>query len=141
MTPLPVGYLLKRTHLLYRGLMDGRLAPLECSAAMYEVLFHLHHGGPQSGSQVAAAAGVTPQTMHRQTKGMLEAGLLEARAGRGRAITLALTPAGETLFGRACDELEALEAQLAQGLSADERAELGRLLQRAEQNLQPLPSD
>lgn len=64
--------------------------------AGYHVLAHLHFGGPQRATEVAATFHTDPSTISRQVSSLVRTGLVERRAdpADGRASLLAATADG-----------------------------------------------
>lgn len=102
-------------------------ARLSASAAAAVVLLA---SGPVSGTELGRQVGLTQSAATRLVDSLVRAGLAERSARAGRVVLVGLTPAGR----RAAEELLAARASTLTGvlsaLSAEERAELGGLLEK-----------
>jgi DNA-binding MarR family transcriptional regulator len=95
--------------------------PLPQGAALGQ----LDRGGPQSVSDLAAAAHMRPQSMAQTVKDLEESGYVARRPdpADGRRAILELTPAGrEALVAQRRSRDDWLAAALERELTADERA-------------------
>lgn len=129
MNALPLGYLIKRVQERFRVQMDAALEAHRLTTASYAALYHLRDG-PRSGTQLARACWVTPQTMHRITTDLLERGFLQPAGAQGRAILLKLSKRGLAALIDAEADVLKVEATMTQALSEQERAQLESALLR-----------
>lgn len=127
-----LSFLLSQTGAHAARLFAERLAAIGVTPRAYGVLSSIAAGGGQTQQQLADALG-----MHRNNM----VGLIDDLEGRGwvrrvrsdedrRAFTIELTPPGQAVLDHAASRLPQLDADLAAGLSAADRAILGRLLRR-----------
>ncbi|BCJ36509.1 MarR family transcriptional regulator [Actinocatenispora thailandica] len=106
------------------------------SLTRVNVLGRLDREGPATMSDLAAAEGITPQSMARTVGELVDAGLLTRRADPddGRRQLLDVTPAARRLLAEDRSRRDSwLAVALTERLSAEERAMLriaGRLLDR-----------
>jgi DNA-binding MarR family transcriptional regulator len=97
----------------------------------FSVLGLLARDPDLSQAELARRVLVTPQSMSESLTGLLRAGLVERdEAGSGQAARVRLTGAGRELLGRAYPVVRSLEGDNFGALTADERADLGRLLRK-----------
>ena len=113
----------------------------ELTFSQYITLKKLAHG-VASGNELARAADLNPGAMTRLLDRLAEKGLVERRTAPGdrRAIEVELTAEGERIWGEVNRCGERVRARAMHGMSADERAELTRLLQLVRDNLAPTGS-
>ena len=125
-----VGYALKQAAAALRAAMDLALRPLGLTVPQYACLELLGQRPALSGADLARGAFVSRQSMHEVLRGLHERGLLEraATAGRGRSLPTELTPAGRRALDAASRAVRAVERQMLDRLSPDERAQLHRSL-------------
>ncbi|MEQ3551278.1 MarR family winged helix-turn-helix transcriptional regulator [Pseudonocardia nematodicida] len=100
--------------------------------AGYHLLAHLHFGGPQRATAVAAAFQTDPSTVSRQVGALVRAGLVERRAdpGDGRASLLAATGPGIRVIEAERRRRARAIAEVLAEWDADDRAALTGLLGR-----------
>lgn len=112
--------------------MDGVLGELGLSAAQYAALAALEEEPGLSSAELARRSFVTAQTMHGLVGGLERADLVERRAHptHGRVLETTLTEEGLRLLAEAHARVQAVEAQMADGLRDEERAQLLELLRR-----------
>ena len=113
----------------------------ELTFSQYITLKKLAHG-VASGNELARAADLNPGAMTRLLDRLAEKGLVERRTAPGdrRAIEVELTAEGERIWGEVNRCGERVRARAMHGMSAEERAELTRLLQQVRDNLAPTGS-
>jgi DNA-binding MarR family transcriptional regulator len=100
-----------------------------CSATRGFILSSLRHGVALNQNQIATQLGFDRTVVHRAIKIMLKEGLVsERKAQTGRALLLRLTPKGEKYHQALVQHRRSADEELQQGLTADERATLMRLL-------------
>ena len=134
-----LGYLIKQVQLAFNREMSLVLDAHQLTITGYAALFHLNHGQEgMSNAQIARASWVTPQTMHRVTTSLQSDGLIVMDSTQGRAIRFVLTDTGRARLVAATRDVEALESQMARGLSCDEVSRLSGLLQTCLENLDAL---
>ena len=122
-----------RAHLLAAGRSrEQALAPMEAKALNF---FARQPGS--TAAELVAHSGRDKAQIARLIKPLLEAGLLvrEADAADGRNIRLRATDAGRAVHRAMQQQRKRLAAQLIEGLSARELAQLNRLLARMRANL------
>jgi MarR family transcriptional regulator, lower aerobic nicotinate degradation pathway regulator len=129
------------THIGYLGVLLGQraqrdfeaaIAPLGLVPAQYDYLATLVEHGPQSQRALAKVLDVDPARIVALTDQLEHRGLVTRTTDPTdrRRNLVALTRKGTALTVRATREAEGVEAALTTGLTARERADLRRLLQR-----------
>lgn len=100
--------------------------------AAYGLLFQLVQDGPCRSSALAEAACVDPSTVSRQVSELVSAGLVDRRPDPedGRAVLLAATDAGRTLYAAKRDRRVAIAQRIVEGWSPSDVAQLTELLGR-----------
>lgn len=102
-----------------------------CSATRGFILSTLRDGAVLNQNQIATKLGFDRTVVHRAIKSMVQEGLVsEKKAKSGRAILASLTPKGETYRTRLIAERRAADERIKRQLTAQEHAELVRLLTR-----------
>jgi DNA-binding MarR family transcriptional regulator len=97
----------------------------------FSVLGLLARDPDLSQAELARRVLVTPQSMSESLTGLLRAGLVERdEVGSGQAGRVRLTGAGRELLSRAYPVVQATDGDNFGVLTAEERADLGRLLQK-----------
>jgi DNA-binding MarR family transcriptional regulator len=96
----------------------------------FPALHHLVAFGPSRQGPLADALGVDASTVSRQVRSLVDARLVEASRdpSDGRATVLAVTAAGRTFLAEHLRARRATLQAATADLTADERAELVRLL-------------
>ena len=120
-------YLVKRVELAVRSRLDDLLRPGGLTTLQYTALTVLQrHQGSLTSAQLARNSFVTAQTMADMVSALLDRGLVERNRDPAdrRRLVLTLTPDGEALLSRFRRPVEALEAQMLSGLTAEQAAEL-----------------
>jgi DNA-binding MarR family transcriptional regulator len=120
-----LGYLLRQADVAFRARMERALADLGVTRPQYAVLTMVKAYPGLSNADLARLSLLTPQTMSTIVANLKRAGLLASRphAVHGRIRQLGLTEAGESALKRCRVRVDALEKQLAAGLSPrDEHA-------------------
>ncbi|ANY06705.1 MarR family winged helix-turn-helix transcriptional regulator [Pseudonocardia sp. HH130630-07] len=100
--------------------------------AAYHVLTHLHFGGPQRATGIAATFHSDPSTISRQVSALVKAGLVERRAdpGDGRASLLAATEDGVRVIETERRRRAHVIAEVLGGWDPADRVALTTLLDR-----------
>jgi MarR family transcriptional regulator, transcriptional regulator for hemolysin len=126
----PVGLELTRTAKAVGRAFDAALAGAGGSLPVWLVLLSVKAGQHGTQRDIAAAVGIEGPTLTHHLNRMEAAGLLtRARDPRNRRVhQVALTEAGEALFGRLRETVVAFDARLRGGLSAEDATTLRRLL-------------
>jgi DNA-binding MarR family transcriptional regulator len=127
-----LGYLLRQADVAFRARMERALADLGVTRPQYAVLTMVKAYPGLSNADLARLSLLTPQTMSTIVANLRRGGLLASRphAVHGRIRQLALTEAGESALKRCRVRVDALEKQLAAGLSAQEERAVRRWLAR-----------
>lgn len=90
------------------------LKPLGLTTRKYGLLGHIRGTPDISFSELARRSRITVQSTHTAVAAFVEAGLVDdGTAHAGAASSLRITDAGETLLGRAGDEVTRLDAEFA----------------------------
>jgi DNA-binding MarR family transcriptional regulator len=103
----------------------------------YVVLLTLSHDGELSGTQLARACGVTPQTMTGVLQGLQGKELIERKQSEvhGKVQLSHLTSKGKRILSKAYKEVDVLEDALRETFTVDEYTKICDLLQRATETL------
>jgi DNA-binding MarR family transcriptional regulator len=125
-----VGYALKRASHAQRMRMDSDLRHLKLTAPSFAVLAAVEAKPGLSNAALARLAFVTPQTMQGMVASLEKAGLLARRPdpGHGRILTTSLTGTGRTVVAEARAIVDRIEAEMVEGLPAEEVSGLLRIL-------------
>ena len=124
-----------------REKMDAWLAPFGLTWEMFDLLASLQRSGERQGLRPTdlyhacmLSSGATTNRIDRAEK----LGLVERKPDPtdGRASRVALTKAGRTVATKAMTEHSTRANEVSEVLSADERAQLGRLLGKLLQSLE-----
>ncbi|WP_018504034.1 MarR family winged helix-turn-helix transcriptional regulator [Parafrankia discariae] len=131
-----VDLILALGHQVRRGVNESLRAGAGLTLPRLKVLRLVAETGPLRLRDLASAVSVAPRTMTETVDGLEADGLVRRQIDPAdrRAILLELTPAGKTTLetGRAC--ASAAVRRFTDGLSADDRATLGRLLAQVRDN-------
>jgi len=135
--PEGIGSGLIRASRAHRALAAALLAEIGLHPGQ-EALAFLLVDGPRSPGELAAALWVEPPTVTKMVQRMERAGLVERSpsATDRRVQLISLTAAGERSASAARQVWTTLEAASTEGLSAKERDQLVRLLDRCAQGLE-----
>ena len=132
--PLPrlTGYALRRAQLAVFDDFLATLAELDLRPAQYSVLLVVERNPGSTQTAVAAALGIQRANFVALIDGLENRGLARRAPSPNdrRSHALLLTPSGAKFLQQMMPSLDQHEAELARGLSADERAQLIRLLGR-----------
>ncbi len=96
----------------------------------FPVLHHLAATGPTRQGHLAEALGLDASTVSRHVRALVEDGLVQAERdpSDGRATVLSVAPAGERALVERLHRHREVLAVATSGFTAEERAELVRLL-------------
>ncbi|HEX4093772.1 MAG TPA: MarR family winged helix-turn-helix transcriptional regulator [Trebonia sp.] len=119
-----IGYLVWRSHLLFRRALDTALAEMGVNIAQVGIADELIEHGPRSVADLARVLGVTPQGAALAASQLRTLGWVTPRpaSGRGRAVLLEITAAGRENHRRAARIIEHIDDSLTGGITAAERA-------------------
>jgi DNA-binding MarR family transcriptional regulator len=149
-TPLAVVYRLTRLAAAWNAEIERVFARFGITRTDFAVLANLRRAGPPfqlSQRALAQALRLTPGTVSLRVDRLVADGLVERRddPDDARAVLVTLTAAGHRRFDAVAPEHLANEAHLVAALSADEQAELARLLRamlvEVEQPVEHRPDD
>ena len=132
-----IGFLLNDSARLYRRAFNARVKDSGITALQWRLITYLkRHQGIRQGP-LAELIEVEPITLSRMVDRLVEAGLVERRADPDdrRAWQLHLTARAAELLGGIRPEVEALNDEALEGLSAAERDQLVDLVERVRANL------
>lgn len=136
-TPLPSedGQTLKllgHIHRSFHRMADPRLREIGFAMGQLPVLMALKDGRPHSQAELARLAQVEQPSMAQLLARMERDGLIERvpDPDDGRSRLVLLTPACRERMHESRAVMQALAAEALQEFSAEERAELGRLVRR-----------
>ena len=119
-----IGYLVWRSHLLFRRALDSALADIGVNLAQVGIADELIEHGPRSAADLARVLGVTTQGAALAVSQLRALGWVTPRptSGRGRAVLLEITDAGRENHRRAARIIEHIDDSLTGGVSAADRA-------------------
>jgi DNA-binding MarR family transcriptional regulator len=126
-------YVVARLERAIRTAIGDRVEPYGLTTAQYTTLSILGTRGGLSSAQLARRAYITPQSMGEVIDALETKGLIERvpHPTHGRALPAVLTREGRRVLS-ACDRgVDELEAEMLEGFSARERAELAEGLKSA----------
>ena len=119
-----ISYLVWRSHLVFRRVLDNALAELGVNVAQVGLAAELIDRGPQTVADLARLIGMTPQGTALAVTQLRKLGwVVPSQApGRGRAVLLEITDAGRENHRKAAGIIEQVEDSMTSGLTATERA-------------------
>jgi DNA-binding MarR family transcriptional regulator len=125
-------YLLSRNGKVARGRLTGRFAARGLRLWHHAVLAALADFGPHVQRDLGLRLAVDPSDMAKIVDELAGAGAVErARdAADRRRITVTLTDAGRTLLAELDAEAEAVQSEVLEPLTKEERAQLDALLRK-----------
>lgn len=132
-----LGFLLSDSARLMRRRFDQLARHLGMTRAQWQVLFHLARREGINQARLAELLDLEPITLCRQVDRMEEAGWVERRPDPNdrRARRLFMTEKARPMIAAMRGIADELYAEALAGMSADEVAELSRLLERVRANL------
>lgn len=118
-----IGYLVWRSHLVVRRLLDDALAELGVTASHVGMAAGLIEGGPGTVSDLARAIGMTAQGAARAAGQLRELGWVVQSQfpAQGRAVLLEITSAGREGYRKAAHIMEQVDESMTAGIPAAER--------------------
>jgi DNA-binding MarR family transcriptional regulator len=130
-------YLVKQVELAIRAHLDGLFRPVGLTALQYTALTVLERHPDMSSAQLARHSFVTSQSMADMITALQERGLIERHRDHAdrRRLVVALTAAGQQVLDRYREPVAALEAEMLDGFSAGDIANLRRSLHVCHANL------
>jgi MarR family transcriptional regulator, transcriptional regulator for hemolysin len=134
---LPIGLDLARTAKSCGRAFDDALAEAGGSAPVWQILISIKSGQHGNQRALAESVGIQGATLTHHLNAMEADGLVTRRRdpANRRVQHVELTAAGEELFDRLRTAAVAFDRRLRGDLSAEEVAELGRLLARLRDNV------
>ena len=135
----PLGLRLFQTSKAVRRAFDSALAEADGSIPTWLVLTQLKATAWRSQHELAAAVGIEGPTLTRHLDGLERRGLVHRRQDpeNRRAVVVELTDEGHAAHARLLEVVIAFDRRLRKGLSAEEVAQLGALLDRLSANVAP----
>jgi DNA-binding MarR family transcriptional regulator len=114
-----IGYLVWRSHLLFRRALDNALAELGVNIAQVGIADELIAHGPRSAADLARTLGVTPQGAALAVTQLRTLGWVipSPAAGRGRTVLLEITDLGRESHRKAAGIIEQVDESLTGGVS------------------------
>lgn len=133
----PIGLHLTQASRAISRAFDEALAAAGGSLPAWLVLVNLTMRSVASQRELAEAMGITDATLTHHLNGMETSGLVTRRRdpANRRIHVVEMTPAGESAFLALRDAAMSFDIQLRQGVSAEEIAGLGTLLDRLAANV------
>jgi DNA-binding MarR family transcriptional regulator len=128
-----VSYLIGRADRIISAELEDALVDTGLSLPEFTALSVLAARPGLSNARLARRSLVTPQAMHKVVRALESAGLVRRTPlpEGGRALATTITEAGEALVAQVLPRIRAVENQMLHALTASERRELVRLLERA----------
>jgi DNA-binding MarR family transcriptional regulator len=119
-----ISYLVWRSHLVFRRVLDNALAELGVNVAQVGIAAELIEHGPRTVADLARILGVTPQGAALAVSQLRKLGwVAPSRASaRGRAVLLEITDAGRENHRKAAGIIEQVDESMTAGITAAERA-------------------
>src|SRR5207248_1797998 len=119
-------YLVKQVESAIRARLDAALRRHGVTTVQYTALTVLQHRGDLSSAQLARRSFVRPQTMHELVVGLERQGLIERHpsADRRHVLLARLTPAAVRKLDDCRADIDLIELEMVQDLSAGEVAAL-----------------
>jgi DNA-binding MarR family transcriptional regulator len=119
-----ISYLVWRSHLVFRRVLDNALAELGVNVAQVGLAAELIERGPQAVADLARIIGMTPQGTALAVGQLRKLGWVapSQASGRGRAVLLEITDAGRENHMKAARIIEQVEESMTSGISAAERS-------------------
>lgn len=135
-TSTPIGLRLFTTSKAVRRAFDEALSAAGGSIPIWLVLTNLKSGTWRSQHDLAAAVGIEGPTLTRHLDGLEQLGLVRRRQvpENRRAVVVELTEDGHALHAQLLEVVIGFDRRLRRGLSTEEVAGLGELLERLERN-------
>jgi MarR family transcriptional regulator for hemolysin len=135
----PIGLRLFQTSKAVRRAFDGALAEAGGSIPMWLVLTNLKAAAWRSQHDLAFAVGIEGPTLTRHLDGLEQRGLVQRRQdpANRRAVLVELTDDGHAAHARLLEVVIGFDRRLRRGLSAEEVARLGQLLEQLATNVAP----
>ena len=126
----PIGIEISQTGKIVARAFDDMLAAAGGSLAVWQVLATLAQGEPEMQRRMATSIGIEDATLTHHLSRMESRGLVsrERDPNNQRIQRVSLTPTGRTLFETLLERVIAFDAQLRQGLRAEEVSTLRTLL-------------
>ena len=127
-----LGYLVKKTQQALRHAMDRALAAVGLTTPQYAALSALSSETALSNAELARRCFVTPQTMHQMIGGLEARGLTQRsrHPEHGRIVEVGITETGTELLEEAHRRVSAVEAKMAQDITAAEKEQVTGVLRR-----------
>lgn len=130
-----LGYLLRQAQTAHRQTMEHVLAPLGLTPPQFTVLTMLMAYPGASGADLARLSLLTPQTVSVIVANLERMGALvrTPHATHGRVLQIGVSAKGRQLLARCRTAVDAIEREMAVGLTAVEEAAVRRWLVRIAQ--------
>lgn len=130
-----LGYLLRQAQTAHRQAMEHALAPLGLTPPQFTVLTMLVAYPGASGADLARLSLLTPQTVSVIVANLERMGALvrTPHATHGRVLQIGVSTKGRQLLARCRTAVDAIEREMAVGLTAVEEAAVRRWLVRIAQ--------
>jgi DNA-binding MarR family transcriptional regulator len=132
-----IGFLINDTARLFRRMFDGNIRDLGMTSLQWRTVARLKRDPGMRQSELADLLEVEPITLSRMIDRLAESGMVCRKPDPNdrRAWNLYLTDKAEPLMAQLQREADAVQELALTGLSEDERALLGELVERMRLNL------
>ena len=130
-------YQLRQLQQALRAAVDEALKEIGLTATQYAILTALEIMPHSSGAAIARAGAVTAQSVNEVIQGLVKAQLVtrQAHPQHGRIVLLTLTEEGYSRLRQAHLYVEAVEAQMLDGLDKTQQAQFLSWLQQCRKSL------
>lgn len=125
-----IGYHLRRTTVAVTAALADLLQPLGINVGEATLLLFLGANQGCTQSDIGRALRAQPANLVPLINKLALLGALDKQPGKGRAITLSLTPDGERLHAKVSEAFERHENRIGRSIPADRRDELLALLRQ-----------
>lgn len=125
-----LGYHLRRTSVAVMAALGDALAPIGINPSEATLLRLIGANDGCTQSDIARALRAQPANLVSLIQKLVLVGALRKAPGKGRAITLSLTPTGQDMHEQVCRIFDRHEARIGRALSPDQRTELVALLRQ-----------
>jgi len=134
---------LGRTTRAMRRHLEQTISDVPGGMSAWWVLRYLHRAGPQVQADIAENIGVAGSTLTRRLEQMEADGLITRTVDDAdkRRVIVALSERGEALRSGQRERADATTAALLEGVSPEDLAAFGRVMERIDENLRALGVD
>jgi MarR family transcriptional regulator for hemolysin len=134
---------LGRTTRAMRRHLERTISDVPGGMSAWWVLRYLHHAGPQAQADIAENIGIAGSTLTRRLEQMEADGLITRTVDDAdkRRVIVALSERGEALRSGQRERADSTAEALLKGVSPEDLAAFGRVMERIDENLRALGVD